>query len=226
MNTKFLLPLIVVIALVAGGAWWLSTNPSPTSAPLGGEQIAPENAAEVTDGTYTVIAAESEVQWAGKKPLIEGYINTGAIAVTEGTITRNGNDVSGTFTIDMDTLSVSATPTKPGSENALEGHLKGERWFNVAMYPTATFVITNVVPSTGVQTYTVTGDLTMKGQTHEVSFPATIYQDAEGRVHASAAFEIDRTLWGITSGSASFFDNLADNAIDDMVALSFTLVAE
>jgi len=69
------------------------------------------------------------------------------------------------------------------------------------------------------------GDLTIKGQTHEVTFPATIYTDNEGVTYAEATFGIDRTLWGITAGSSSFFDNLADNVVDDIVAMSFKLVA-
>ena len=66
----------------------------------------------------------------------------------------------------------------------------------------------------------------MKDHTHEVSFPATIYQAVDGTVVASASFAIDRTVWGITSGSGSFFDDLADNVIDDMVSLSFSLTAQ
>ena len=45
-------------------------------------------------------------------------------------------------------------------------------------------------------------------------------------VHAKANFEFDRTKWGITSGSSSFFDNLADNAVSDMVAMSFDITAK
>jgi polyisoprenoid-binding protein YceI len=73
--------------------------------------------------------------------------------------------------------------------------------------------------------YDVVGDLTMKGATGEVAFPATIYLDTEGKLHAEARFEFDRTQWGITAGSGSFFDDLADNVIDDMVAVTFSLVA-
>jgi polyisoprenoid-binding protein YceI len=73
--------------------------------------------------------------------------------------------------------------------------------------------------------YEIQGDLTLKGETHPVTFPAVIYLDAEGALVAEAATEIDRTLWGITAGSGSFFDNLADNAIDNMISLSFYLVA-
>jgi hypothetical protein len=57
-------------------------------------------------------------------------------------------------------------------------------------------------------------------------FPARVYQNALGQLVAEAGLEFDRTLWGITAGSGSFFDNLADNVIDDMVVLSFLLIAE
>ena len=184
---------------------------------------------EVEDGTYQVLVEESVVRWAGKKPLIEGYINSGSMALKSGSISVDGDDIGGELLIDMNTLSVSDTPTKPGSENTLEDHLKGERWFNVAEYPEASFVITSSEKreaSANSFVYDVTGDLTMKGQTNELTFPATIFTDANGKTVARADFEFDRTKWGLTSGSGSFFDDLANNAIDDMVALSFELVAE
>jgi polyisoprenoid-binding protein YceI len=188
-----------------------------------------ETRSVVSPGTYAVNSELSIVNWAGQKPLIDGYINTGSIAVTEGTIEVGENEASGNFTIDMNTLSVSETPTKPGSESAFEGHLKGERWFDVETYPEASFVITSVVPredSEATFEYDVTGNLTMKGETGELTFPATIFEDEFGRVQAIADFEFDRTEWGITAGSGSFFDNLADNVIDDMVSLSFNIVTE
>ena len=136
---------------------------------------------------------------------------------------------SAEFVIDMNTLSVSGTPAKPGRESALEEHLKGERWFNISEYPTAMFAIRGIVPreeSAEKNLYDVTGELTMKGKTGQLTFPAKIYMSEDGSLHAIADFEFDRTQWGITAGSGSFFDNLADNVIDDMVSLSFHLVAE
>lgn len=218
--------VLVILAVVLIGGYFAFANMKPASEQV--EEVEQGARSEVTEGTYTVIAEESQVGWAGKKPLLEGYINDGSIAVTEGTISVMNGEATGSFTIDMDTLSVSNTPTKPGSENSLEGHLKGERWFDVATYPEALFAITAVMPRGDSETsftYDITGDLTMKGQTHEVSFPAMIYLDDSGRLHASAETEIDRTVWGITSGSGSFFDDLADNVIDDMVALSFHVIA-
>lgn len=221
--------ILVALVIIGGGAYWYTNQQTPGAVSTESSHTAPAGAAVVADGTYTVNAEESRVEWAGKKPLIEGYINTGSMGVTGGTVSVLGEEVSGEFTIDMDTLSVSATPTKPGQENTLEGHLKGERWFDVAAYPTATFVISSVAPradSAPTFMYDVTGNLTLKGQTHPVTFPATIYLLENGSLEAHGALEIDRTQWGITASSAHFFDNLADNAVDDMVALSFSLIAE
>ena len=41
----------------------------------------------VAPGTYTVDAAASTFDWAGKKPLIDGYINSGTIGLASGAIT-------------------------------------------------------------------------------------------------------------------------------------------
>ena len=175
-------------------------------------------------GSYVVIPAESVLNWAARKPLIEGYINSGTIGLTEGKITTDGKVSSGTLTYDMNTLRVGLTAKKPGKEGALEGHLKSPDFFDVAKFPTATFVIKSLTKGADA-TYTLKGDLTMKGKTNEVSFPATV-SVKDGVLHAEASTEIDRTKWGITYGSGSFFQNLADNMIDDMVKLSFVLVAK
>lgn len=235
MNTTktLIIGLVVVVAVAIGGFFFWTPAGAPETLEEARQEsqieAVTEGAAVVAPGTYVVVPAESMVQWAGKKPLIEGYVNSGSIGLNEGTITVTDTAATGNFTIDMNTLSVSETPTKPGKESALEGHLKGEGWFDVAAFPTATFEIVEVSPrvdSAATFIYGIRGNLTMKGETHELSFPATIYLDGNGALHADASLEFDRTVWGITAGSGSFFDNLADNAIDDMVALSFKLVAE
>lgn len=226
---------LIVLGAVAFVMWSPEGAPAPVDSgnkseeATGAGEATVQSRAVVTEGEYVVRAEESRVSWAGKKPLIEGYVNSGTLGVTEGTIWVGSNTATGTFTIDMNTLTVSNTPTKPGRETMLEGHLKGEGWFNVEEFPEASFVITEVTPRADSDTtfvYDVGGDLTMKGVTNELAFPVTIYLDEAGLLHASANFEFDRTKWGITAGSGSFFDNLADNVIADMVALSFELVAE
>jgi polyisoprenoid-binding protein YceI len=194
----------------------------------GVEETSVEEKAMITEGSYSISTEKSVVSWAGQKPLLEGYINSGSLAVSGGNILVTENNITGVINIDMNTLSVSGTPTRPGSESALEGHLKSERWFNVENFPEATFTIKNSELLETVETnttYKITGDLTMKGLTNELTFLASISEDESGAALAIASFEFDRTLWEITAGSGSFFDNLADNVVDDMVAMSFTIVA-
>lgn len=180
------------------------------------------------DANYVVVAEKSEINWSGKKPLIEGYINSGSLAVNKGDVLVSAGTATGEFEIDMNSLTVSETKAKPGKESLLESHLKGEGWFSVAEFPVATFEIIEATADVNGEsnTYNVRGALTMKGQTHELTFPAEIYLNSDGQLQADATFEFDRTQWGITAGSGSFFDNLADNVVDDMVSLTFSLVAE
>ncbi len=233
---KFLLAIGV---LVVGGAWFIwgghSTPSGDMAKPMtiGTDTAMSQKAAtiDVTQpipaGTYAVNTAKSVVNWAAKKPLIDGYINSGTIQVMAGTVTVAAGGTTGSFTMDMNTLDVGLTAKKPGQEGKLEEHLKGERFFNVAAFPTATFVITRVTPvatPTIEKTHTLTGDLTMKGQTVSVTFPAVIYAE-DGVLVARATADIDRTKWGITAGSKNFFENLGDNMIDDLVGLSISLEA-
>jgi polyisoprenoid-binding protein YceI len=235
---KYILILIVLIALAILGFVLWQPSGTETFVPVDERaQADQEEQAEVagvpgrsvvSDGEYQVVTDESRLEWAGQKPFIDGYVNTGTLRVSEGTIAVAGDQATGSFTIDMNSLSVRETQAKPGAESLLEEHLKGERWFDIATYPTATFVIASVTPREDSDTtyiYDVYGSLTMKGETDDISFPALIYADETGALLAEASLEIDRTKWGITAGSGSFFDDLADNAIDDMIALSFTLKA-
>lgn len=228
---------IVTIVILFGGLYLYNIDKSPApSASLNATTT--ENSTAVTNesavkktvapSVYTVVPAQSIVNWAGKKPLLSGYINQGSIALESGSISVTDTTAQGSFVIDMNTLSVTQTPTKPGQESRLAEHLMGERWFNVSAHPTATFTINEVTKlpdSDETFVYMINGSLTMKGKTNPLSFPATIYTDTDNNLKATATLEFDRTLWDITSGSASFFDGLADNVIDDMVSLSFDLTA-
>jgi polyisoprenoid-binding protein YceI len=65
----------------------------------------------------------------------------------------------------------------------------------------------------------------MKGQTNEITFPATIGMQGDSLV-VRADTEIDRSRWNIRYGSPSFFNDLGDSAIGDMVDISVDLTAE
>ncbi len=169
--------------------------------------------------TYTVDAEQSTVRWTGKK--VTGQHN-GMIDLQGGTLEVNGDQLSGgQFVIDMSTLN---NEDLEGEDKAkLEGHLKSDDFFGVENHPTAELVITQVTPQEGDQ-YTITGDLTIKGTTHPVAFPATVSLQ-DGQLTAEATITVDRSKYDVRYGSNSFFDNLGDKVIYDDFDIAVSLVA-
>lgn len=169
--------------------------------------------------TYTVDAEQSTVRWTGKK--VTGQHN-GVINVQEGTLEVDGSQLSGgRFLIDMSSLT---NEDLEGEDKAkLEGHLRSDDFFGVENYPTAELVITQVTPQEGDQ-YTITGDLTIKGTTHPIEFPATVNVQ-DDQVTAEATLTVDRTQYDVRYGSSSFFDNLGDKVIYDDFDIDVSLVA-
>jgi polyisoprenoid-binding protein YceI len=101
----------------------------------------------------------------------------------------------------------------------LTGHLKSPDFFEVEAYPEATFEADRFesVDSTGA-THLVTGNLSMHGQTHGVTFPATITVSGD-TVMATADFIINRTDWAIN------YKGQADDLVEENVRLLLDIVA-
>lgn len=159
----------------------------------------------IEDGVKEVKVETSSVTWKGYK--VTGS-HMGSIALKEGSLEfKDDKLVGGEFTIDM--TSVENTDMEGEYKTKLEGHLKSDDFFGVQTYPTAKLVF-NKVKSTGKNSYEVTGDLTIKGQTNPVTFDMSIYGNK-----ATANLKIDRTKFDVRYGSTSFFDNLQDKAIYD-----------
>lgn len=168
---------------------------------------------------YSIDTKQSSVQWTGRKVTGE---HTGKIKIKEGSLDMEGKKmVGGSFVIDMNSIE---NEDLSGEYKAkLEGHLKSDDFFGVETYPTARFVITKAkAKKTGE--YEITGDLTVKGTTHEISFPATINTSGE-QVTANAKIVVNRAKYNVRYGSDSFFDNLGDKVIYDDFDLEVSLVA-
>lgn len=174
--------------------------------------------------TYKVDAAKSALAWTGEK--ITGK-HHGTIAIKDGELVQDGAKFSGVFNIDMNSI---VNEDLEGEWNGkLVGHLKSDDFFSVADHPVATLKVNKVAPYNPKEgettTHVVTGDLTIKGITHEISFPATI-SFTEEAMTANAAFSIDRTKWNVRFRSGSFFENLGDKMIYDDIKFDLTLVAD
>jgi polyisoprenoid-binding protein YceI len=178
----------------------------------------------VKDGVYAVSVSESRVGWEGKKTLIKDYVDTGTLAIKEGSIRVSEGDVTAEIVFDMTSIKTHSTGSGKG-ESGLERHLKSDDFFSVEAFPTSVFLVERVVPlDNEAHSYTATGKLTIKGITNEISVPVLLYE-SDGAVRVDGTVLIDRTKWDIRFGSDKFFDNLANNVIDDFFSVSFSLLA-
>ena len=147
--------------------------------------------------------------------------HTGYVYASEGELmVGNGQLTGGTVEIDMNTIEDS----DHGKDNGLINHLKDPDFFDVKIYPKSSIAITRVEPiNDGHQK--VTGNLTIKGITNEVSFPVQTEVEDE-MVQATGKLVIDRTDWGIRYKSGKFFDLLADKTISDSIEFEVKIVAK
>lgn len=169
--------------------------------------------------TYTVDTQKSEINWKGTKVTGE---HVGAIQLKEGSLTAEGNKLTGGhFIVDMNTI---VNEDLSGEyKTKLEGHLKSDDFFGVEKHPKAIFVINKATYKEG-STYEVSGDLTIKGITNPVTFPATVNVE-DNQITADATIVVDRAKYDVRYGSGSFFEGLGDKMIYDEFELKVSLVA-
>ena len=79
-------------------------------------------------------------------------------------------------------------------------------FFDVKKFPFSTIAITRVASVNG-QNKEITGNLTIKGITHPVTFRVKM-EMKDGIVKANGKLVIDRTKWDVRYKSGKFFDNL------------------
>jgi polyisoprenoid-binding protein YceI len=164
---------------------------------------------EASGMTLDIDTSLSSIKWRAAKVT---RAHDGGFGTFEGTVTREGNALTG-VDVTIDTRSVWSDTGR------LTGHLKTDDFFDVDRFPVARFVADRFVPvdSTGA-THLVTGNLTMRGVTNAVTFPASI-QVAEDNVTATADFIINRRDWEIN------YDGAADDLVEDQVRLILDITA-
>lgn len=163
-----------------------------------------------------VDVANSTIKWKGYKPTgsHEGTIllQTGNIELEDSKI------VGGSFTVDM-------TSIKDADGSArLEGHLKSEDFFEVETFATSTFKISKVTYEAGK--ILVTGIMTVKGISKEITFPAIVNSTEDSVTLTSETFQINRAEFNVKYKSKSFFNDLKEKFVNDEFDLQVTIVAK
>jgi polyisoprenoid-binding protein YceI len=179
----------------------------------------------VGQATFTLHPPSSKVLWKGKQVTGE---HSGTIRMRAGTIDWGDQGLVGAE-IEMDMTTITDTDMERQWAAELEDHLRSPDFFNTTAFRTATFRTTHVAPiddaGAGKPNYRVTGDLTIKGITHPVTFDVLAWKDNR-TVHVTGTLLFDRTLYDIKSRSGRFFDSLGDRMIDDMVELTFDVTGK
>lgn len=167
--------------------------------------------AEQTGETFTVNTDSTTVKWTAYH---KGGLNPRfGTTKTAGTFSvENGNLVSGSLTSDLNTLTTDPAAVDPAMSDGktsadLDAHLKSADFFDTTKYPSVKFDITKVEDlAAGTESKvagankTVSGNLTIKDKTVNVSFPAKVEVTESGLTMVSN-FTINRQDWGLAYGT-------------------------
>lgn len=169
---------------------------------------------------FTIDTDASSATWIGRT--VTGQ-HSGTVYVSSGELlVDNGKVSQGMIRVDVNSLTVTSISNLQHNAH-LTGRLKGKDFFDTYNHPAAIFRISSVQYESG-SSYTVNGSLTIKGKTQPVRFPAIISHDKK-QLSVHATVMVDRTKFNITSGSADFFKDLGDTAIQNEFELTLHLVA-
>jgi len=214
---------------------------SCTSAPESDKATTTEAQAVSTDSAgqkWNINTNASTIEWVGTK--VSGY-HTGVVPLKTGDITvKDGVVTGGRFVMDMANLTVTGPKgSDTASNNKLKGHLQSADFFDVTRHPEGSFELTAVEAykggavkdSTDVRqekiskykvtdpTHTVSGNLTLKGISKNISVPARITVTGNS-VEAIAKFNINRKEWNIV------YAGKPDDLIRDEIHLGISVKAE
>ncbi len=218
--SKFLSLAIAAITLTVVSC---SDAPKGDAATVAGVQTA----ASAQGATFAVDSTASTVRFVGNGV---GKNHPGIFKVTNGAVTvANGTVAGGQFDINITSMELEEKGEM--FETKLRPHLLNADFFDAEKYPAARFEITKVEPytATGADTsvvaganYLVSGNLTLKDATKNITFPAKI--DVAGNaVTAKANFDINRTWWNMSYGNDK---SLGDKFISETVNVQLNLQAK
>ncbi|MFN7147218.1 MAG: YceI family protein [Myxococcota bacterium] len=206
-----LLLLLPLLAACAEDVAKDKTAATVTDAPAAAAAQPAQPAAPAAGNAVAVDKSKSKISALGAK--ITGKHDV-VFQDFAGNVKVDGDNVTG---LDI-TVQVGSLTT---DSEKLVAHLKSEDFFAADQHPTATFTSTEVKPLTGATdgtTHEVTGDLTLRGVTKRVTFPAKLAVTPT-EVTGKAEFAINRKDFKIE------YPGKPDDLIQDNVVLTIELAA-
>lgn len=169
-----------------------------------------------TEGTsLNVDTAASSVEWLGKKVTGQHH---GDVRLKSGSLLVNGGKlVGGNFVIDLNTIN---TQDLEGEyKEKLDGHLRSADFFDVENHPEVTFDISSVAAGATADVAVISGNLTIRGVSKNITFDAHIHEMTDSRADLHADFNIAREDWGVS------YAGQADDLISKEINIKVNLVA-
>lgn len=171
-----------LVAILAAGC----DDPSKGKAKATTGEAVTATASQASTGAtakYTFDQTSSKLTFVGSK--VTGKHDGGFDKFSGSIDLVDGAPEKSKVNVDIDTTSITTDTEK------LTGHLKTPDFFDVEKNPKATFASTSIAKGDKPNAYNVTGNLTIKGKTKSITFPATITTGADG-VNVDAEFSINR----------------------------------
>lgn len=195
------------------------TDPAPVEVPV-----------NVTTGTYTLDPTHTTVT-----------VRANHFGLSQYALRFNG--VSGTLNFNAEdpaqssveaTVAINTLDTPYSGPRDFDAELQNSEWLDAAGFPTATFRSTSV-ERTGPNTARVTGDMTIKGQTHPITLDVT-YNASHAQhplgfpialIGFSARGEIQRSQFGVSQLMANEGGNDGvSDAVEIQIEAEFTRPVE
>lgn len=180
---------------------------NPADSTVDAEVSDTEKVATSTGGTTYTFSAQSTIGFVGSK--VTGSHDGGFKKFTGKFNVKDGEPQSGSFTIDM-------SSTWSDAEK-LTGKLKSADFFDVANHPESQFEVTSFNKKSS-EKYDLSGNLTLRGITKNITFPTTVKQD-DNSITVTAEFDINRKDFGI------IYAGKTDDLIRDEVVMKLNLLA-
>jgi polyisoprenoid-binding protein YceI len=180
----------------------------------------------VSEKVIVADAGSSIINWKGFTTY-SGKDHIGTIKVKGGEFKFEGDElVGGEFTIDMNSIYCIDLADDEEAAGKLVGHLKSDDFFAVDEYPEARFVITGAEEAMDDEkgtTHIIKGNLTMRDNTKNISFPANVSMENGNIQFEAPEFAIDRTNWNVMFRSSGIEGVAKDKLIDDKIILELNV---
>lgn len=212
------LSVLMSALLFAGGAIALAQDDAAMPAEGGAPADAPAEPAAPAVQTFKVDGAKSVIFATTKKTgVAAGLAHDHVIRATQtsGDISYSATDASKnsiSVTVDVNSMAIDRTADRKiaglegevsnGDQESVKKNMLSEGQLNGAKFTTVSFKSSSITPA-GSDKYTVEGDLTIRGVTQKVSFPAKVTVEADS-FHGTGSIAITHTQFGFEPYSAAF----------------------